>query len=119
MEQKLPTDNNCEKFEAWGLLELFGHQRLAGKLTEQSIGGVHFIRVDVPAIDGSQAYTRMFTQGAIYGMTILTEDTARRLAANLRAAPVSAYDVQPVERRLPAPSHTDEDDHDEDDDARF
>lgn len=30
-----------EKFESWGLLELFGHQRLAGKLSEQTIGGCH------------------------------------------------------------------------------
>jgi len=29
-------------FEAWGLLELFGHQRLAGRLSEQTIGGCHF-----------------------------------------------------------------------------
>jgi hypothetical protein len=80
-----------DKFEAWGLLELFGHQRLAGLLTEQTIGGCHFIRIDVPEIDGVQGYTRFFTNGAIYGMTITTEEVARGLAANLRARPVHAY----------------------------
>jgi hypothetical protein len=35
---------NKDKFETWGLLELFGHQRLAGLLSEQTIGGCHFIR---------------------------------------------------------------------------
>lgn len=95
------------QFEAWGLLELFGHQKLAGKLSEQTIGGVHFIRIDVPAIESEPAYTRFFTQGAIYGMTVLTEDTATKLAGYLRAKPVQAYEV-PSTPRL---AHATDDDH--------
>jgi hypothetical protein len=58
-QQKHPmNDQSQEQFEAWGLLELFGHQRLAGKLTEQTIGGVHFIRIDVPPVDTEPGYTR-------------------------------------------------------------
>lgn len=50
-------DKTIEKFESWGLLELFGHQRLAGKLSEQTIGGVHFIRIDVPDVGDIKSYT--------------------------------------------------------------
>ena len=82
-----------EKFEAWGLLELFGHQRLAGLLTEQNIGGCHFIRIDVPAVKDVQGYTRFFSNGAIYGMTILTEEVARAMAENMLARPVQAYEM--------------------------
>jgi hypothetical protein len=82
-----------EKFEAWGLLELFGHNRLAGQLSEHTIGGCHFIRIDVPEIDGVQGYTRFFTNGAIYGMTITTEEVARSIATHLRARPVQAYEM--------------------------
>ncbi len=89
-----------EKFETWGLLELFGHQRLAGKLTEQTIGGCHFIRIDVPEVEGVAGYTRLFTQGAIYGVTFLTEDIAKRYAANLRAVPISAFDIKPRQSKL-------------------
>jgi hypothetical protein len=94
------------KFEAWGLLELFGHQRIAGKLSEETIGGCHFIRIDVPenaaavpAISGhpyppaTPAYTRYFTQGAIYSMTPTSEAVARKMAANLRTVPIQAYDL--------------------------
>jgi hypothetical protein len=35
-----------ETFEEWALLELFGHQRLAGRVTEQQLGGASFVRVD-------------------------------------------------------------------------
>jgi len=61
--------NEQDKFEAWDLLELFGHQRLAGMLSEQTIGGCHFIRIDVPAVGGDvPGYTRYFTNGAIAGI---------------------------------------------------
>lgn len=86
------NDNN-EKFEVWGLLELFGHQRLAGQLSEQTIGGCHFIRIDVPAVGDLRAYTRFFTQGAIYSMTPISEEVARGMAAGLRAAPIQPYDI--------------------------
>lgn len=95
-----------EKFEAWGLLELFGHQRLAGRLSEQTIGGCHFIRIDVPAVaqdpgdDAVPEYTRFFTQGAIYSMTITSEAVARKLADGMRARPISVYELG---RALPSP----------------
>jgi hypothetical protein len=84
---------NKDKFETWGLLELFGHQRLAGLLSEQTIGGCHFIRIDVPQIGDLPGYSRFFTNGAIYGMTPTTEEVARGLATQLRARPIQAYDL--------------------------
>ena len=91
-----------KKFEAWGLLELFGHQRIAGKLSEETIGGCHFIRIDVPALPAvgrnafetaTPAYTRYFTQGAIYSMTPTSEAVAHAMAANLRVEPVHAWEI--------------------------
>jgi hypothetical protein len=97
------NDKTVDSFEAWGLLELFGHQRLAGKLSDQTIGGVHFLRIDVPAVDDVPPYTRFFTQGAIYGMTVTTEDVARRLAGTLQARPVSAYELRETAPALLTP----------------
>ena len=94
-----------EKFEAWGLLELFGHQRLAGRLSEQTIGGVHFIRIDVPKVGDVEEYTRFFTQGEIYGMTPTSEQVARRLAAAMCARPVHAYDLPRLENRIGSERH--------------
>ena len=97
-----------EKFETWGVLELFGHQRIAGRLSEQTIGGCHFIRVDVPELLGGTsswerplpAYTRFFTQGAIYGMTPTTEAAARSAANEIRARPPFVLDMPAPERPL-------------------
>lgn len=37
-----------QKFEVFAVVELFGHQKLAGKVAEQSIGAATFIRVYAP-----------------------------------------------------------------------
>jgi hypothetical protein len=62
----------------------------------------------VPQVGETAAYTRFFTQGAIYGMTPMDETTARKLAAYLRAVPVSPYELRSVEPApsLPAPEDT-------------
>ena len=39
---------NVNTFEGWAILELMGHRRLAGLLSETQIGGAAFIRIDVP-----------------------------------------------------------------------
>jgi hypothetical protein len=95
----MASDPKDEKFEAWGLLELFGHQRLAGKLTEQTIGGCHFVRIDVPPVGDIQGYTRFFTSGAIYSMTPTSESIARGLATRLQAMPVQPYELRLQDQR--------------------
>lgn len=99
------------KFESWAIIELFGHQRIAGKVTEQTIGGCAFIRVDVPACDGVAAFTKFFTQGAIYALTPCDEPAAMAAVKYFRAQPINPF-VLPVDRQLPAPDY-DEDLDDE------
>ena len=82
------------KFEAWGLIELFGHNRIAGQISEAVIGGCSFIRVDVPEVGDVPAYTKFYTQGAIYAMTITSKDIAVNIAENLRARPVTPYEIR-------------------------
>lgn len=83
------SENN---FETWGIVDLFGHQRIAGWITEQTIGGETFIRVDVP-IGDEDFHTRVFGKGAIYGMSFTDETIAREHAKATRATarPISLY----------------------------
>lgn len=84
---------STEQFEAWGLVELFGRQQVAGRLTEQTVGGCHFLRVDIPDNSESGYFTRLFTQGAIYGVTLTDEATARRAAASWGGKPLVALSL--------------------------
>ena len=102
-------------FESWALVELFGHQRIAGKVTEAEIAGGKFLQVDVPAFEGVQPVTRLYSPGAIYGITPLTEETALKLAEQFRVAPMSKWDARAlidseVKRALPAGDRDDQDD---------
>ncbi|MGR9088665.1 MAG: hypothetical protein ACU841_16570 [Gammaproteobacteria bacterium] len=107
------TDN---KFEAWGILELFGHLRLAGLITEQTIGSGAMIRIDIPAIGELPAYTRYFGNAAVYGITPTSESIARALAERLRAQPIQHYELPQIPDRVPDAQDDDYDQFELDDD---
>lgn len=93
------ADNDT--FESWAILELMGHRRLAGKVTEQEIGGTNMIRIDVP---GDPPATQFYSSAAIYCITPTTEEIARQVAASSRPEPVAQWE-------LPAPAiETDDED---------
>jgi hypothetical protein len=112
-----------QKFEQWAIIELFGHQRIAGRVTEQTIGGCAFVRVDVPAVKDEQPFTKLFGQGAIYAITFTDEAAATLAAGAIQSKPIDTWELQKAMKALPqsgATSQRDEilppDDEDEDDD---
>lgn len=100
--------DGSKKFETWGVLELFGRVKLAGFITEEVVGGIHFLRIDIPAIAAIPAHTRYFTSGAIYSMSPTSEEVARALASRLLTRTVQAYEIP----RLSSSSHDPIDDSD-------
>lgn len=93
------TIENTSTFDHWAIVELFGHQRIAGRVTEANVGGCHFIRLDVPATKDAPAFTRLLGQGAIYAINIVTEEIARLAAEAFRAAPVNVYEIPALRQR--------------------
>ena len=89
-----------EKFESWMILDLFGHQRIAGFVTEAEIGGCSFVRVDVPAVDGSQAISKFYGNGAIYSMTPVSKEVVELFVKQYKPAPLNVY--MPEIRKLPS-----------------
>ena len=110
-------------FEQWCILEIMGHQTYAGMVTEQTLGGSSFVRIDVPECQGIPAFSKLFGAGSIYCITPVTEEIARMRAASLRQAPLSVYDLPAaIRERLQTPalagpaSPGDDDDWDHTDD---
>jgi hypothetical protein len=72
----------------WAILELMGHRRMAGWLTEVQVAGAMLLRIDVPASetlgDEARAATQLYASGAIYCITPTTEAIARQVAASTR-----------------------------------
>jgi hypothetical protein len=94
-----------QKFENWGILELFGHLRLAGLISEQTFGSSTMIRIDVPAVADLPEYTRFFGVSAIYSITPTTEEIARGVAQTLRAQPVHHYDLPAADQGARLTNH--------------
>jgi DNA polymerase III epsilon subunit-like protein len=106
------TDNN--KFDMWCVVELFGHNQIAGKVTEQTIGGATFVRVDVPKTTKRDGFTRFYGPGAIYSMTPVDEKIALLMAERLEVEAVSEWKLsQAMRDLLPATAlGGDDNDHD-------
>lgn len=96
------------KFEQFAIVELFGHQVIAGKVSEQVIGGQGFVRVDVPAVGGQDAFTKFYGSGAIYAITPCDEDTMLAAAGGLVRKPIEVWKLNIPQ--LSAGSWSDDDD---------
>ena len=99
-EQPMNTDQTIQ----WAIIELMGHQQIAGRYQEAA-GGMH--RIDVPEADaGPDAFrfTRLYSPAAIYSITFVDEKSARLAAKMLAPRPVSVYGFEAEMRRLAAPA---------------
>ncbi len=98
------SDQASTGFEVgWAIVELMGHRRLAGFVSEQVIAGSAFLRIDVPS---DPPATQFYSAGAVYAITPTSEDTARRAAGVGKVAPVNRWE-------LPAPPNAAVDDAEE------
>ena len=117
------TAAEATAFKDWVILELMGHRRLAGYLTEVQIGGVSFLRLDVPSND---VCTRCSGNGGLQesdldGRPLHTEDPCTDcdgygtpLQATQFYAPSAVYCITPTTEEIarkvaalaqPAPVH--------------
>lgn len=108
-----------ETFEGWAILELMGHRRLAGYVTEQEIAGAGMLRIDVPGDNDGVHATHFYSPSSLYCLTPVTEEVARGLAARTKPTPVQRWEL-PAPREPERPSEYEEEpftDEDEDDDG--
>ncbi len=92
--------NEAPVFEGWAILELMGHRKLGGYVREQNVAGAGFIRIDVPGKDGTVA-TQFYAPGALYCLTPVTEDIARRFAVGVQPEPVTRWELPPARAATP------------------
>jgi hypothetical protein len=106
--------SETEQKEMWALVELFGHQRIAGKVTPSEMGAGDLIRVDVPALKDRAPLTKYYNIKAIYAVTPVDEATATRMADSIKAAPVSEWVLErEVERLRGRQLHSGDEEEDE------
>jgi hypothetical protein len=90
-----------KKFETPAIIELFGHTRMAGMISEQAIGGSTFIRVDVPETESQPGFSRMLNPSAIYAINPVTDEVMTEMAKGFSVKPIQAWDIREMIKKLP------------------
>lgn len=100
-----------DKFQGWAIVELMGHRRLAGMVTEVSVAGAGMLRVDIPTKgDGDFTLTQFYPPSSLYALTPVAEDIARAVAKATASSPVHSWEMP---RALPPAIDAEVDDSDD------
>jgi hypothetical protein len=87
--------------EGWAILELMGHRRLGGRISEATIAGGAFLRIDIPHPNESGMFTasQFYAPAAVYAITPTTEEIACAIARGA-PQPVSRWDLRSLEAEV-------------------
>ena len=99
-----------DKFQGWAILEVLGHRKLGGMLSETQIAGHGFLRIDFPRVverdgqyvrDGADIGTQFYPPAAIFCITPTTEPMACAVARCNHPQPVTRYELPAVSAPVP------------------
>lgn len=109
---------SVDKQDVWAVVELMGHVKLAGRLSEEEKFGAKMGRLDIPKQPAPDCFvcrgsgqvsvnesgpslvcslcsgfvTQFFGGGSVYRITIVSEEVARHVAKGHTPQPVSPWD---------------------------
>ena len=90
-------------FETWAIVELMGHQRVAGLVSERQVAGAGFLQIDVhDATDGKVLFSRLVNPSSIYAINPVDKVIALA-AGEYSARPITRFDLPQL------PGHSDYD----------
>jgi hypothetical protein len=103
-----------QKFSIHALVELMGHQRIAGLVTEEVVAGHGFLRIDVPETSSNPAFTRLVSPNSVYAINPITEEVAKQYAESLSVKPINTWDIhefieKATQKRLSTTTHHEQD----------
>jgi hypothetical protein len=74
--------------ETWAVVELMGHVKTAGKVSEEPHFGTVLLRLDVPEAKGKPAHTKFYGGASIYRVMPCDEQVARMVLEQTYQAPI-------------------------------
>jgi hypothetical protein len=98
-DTQAPAAATPPPFSEWCIIDLFGHQRIAGRVSEATIAGGAFLRVEVPKDNGETDYTRFYSPSAVYSMSPVARQIAIAFVLAHKPEPVTPYDITKLARQ--------------------
>lgn len=78
MDEQQLIDSTAAAIDFWALVEIFGHTKVAGRLTERKIGVNVMLQVDIPDSDSGFSHSRLYGPAAIFSINPTTEEWCRK-----------------------------------------
>lgn len=88
-----------EQLKSYAVVEMMGHRKIVGLVTESDISGGQLLRVDVLGANAEPERTEYIGVGSIYCLTIVTEEIAKKVAAHNAPRPTWAFGLN-ADRQL-------------------
>jgi hypothetical protein len=128
LKENIMTEKEQGSLDGHYIIELFGHQKIAGYVKTVSLGGDCLLRVGVPEIKYQRgriackppveetipAFTKFYNPKAVYSMSPVSAELCEKAMQSFRAEPINTFEFR--QAALPAPDDTDTMDAGVDDD---
>lgn len=89
-----------ENFAHWAVIEVFGHEKYAGHVTTEQIGGHSMVKLTVPAIEENSiklpGFVKYINHTSVFSITPVNEEYATAMAVRLKKHPVQGYEHRQI-----------------------
>ncbi len=102
-----------EDIQTWAFIEIFGHQKVAGRLTTRKLGTQCMFQVDVPKGETEFSHSELYGPASIFSIKPTTEAWCRKWAKAATAYDHSPLPYIPETRQIEASATPDNGDLDE------
>lgn len=89
----MESEPQADQVDGWALVEIFGHDKIAGRISTRKFGTEVMFQVDVPGEGTAFEFTRLLNPKSIFAIQPTSEDWCRRFAqfARSQAKPILPY----------------------------
>lgn len=108
--ENILIDKNEEQIETWAYVEIMGHTKVAGRISERKIGIQIMFQIDVPKPDEGFSHTVIYSPSSIFSIQPTTEEWCRKWIGTRVNYDVLPY--TPQMRQLQSQNEYDEDEED-------
>lgn len=93
--ENILIDKNQETLETWAYVEIMGHSKVAGRVSERKIGVSVMLQVDVPKLNEGFSHSELYSPGSIFSIKPTSEEWCRKYISQRVSYPVLPYIEQP------------------------
>lgn len=80
-------------FEHWAIVEMMGHRKLGGRVTEALIAGAKFLQISFYNVSGNLYATQFISPQSVYAITPVAKEIAVGFGIKHPIAPVEPWEV--------------------------